>query len=155
MKRATVWLVAVVLGCSGLALASQVNGEPAPPEVPKAKQVVVRYLQLSADQVGAWDQLLANRADALEPLRLDLGQVERALQELLGGEQPDPLQVGELVLAGKSLREQMGAIHRDYVTEFEALLGAEQKQKLGALRRAEQLVPLFPPFQLFGLLPPR
>lgn len=149
------WMSAMLLGWSGLATASPVVDQQAPPDLPKAKQVVVRYLQLSTGQVGAWDQLLADRADALEPLRLELEQVESALQDLLGGEQPDPLQVGTLVLAGKELRDRMGAVHRDYVREFEALLGAEQKQRLGTVRRAEQLAPLFGPFQLFGLLPPR
>ena len=57
------------------------------------------------------------------------------------------------MITGKTLREGIGEAHMTYVRGFEALLALEQKGRLGALRRAERLQPLFPAFRVFGLLP--
>lgn len=154
MKKTAIWMLVAGLGLAGLA-APALAQEPGPPDLPRAKQAVARYLQLTPDQVTAWDGLLAARAAALEPLRLELRDTEEALRDLLAEENPDPFAVGELVLAGKELREQIGQVNRDYARAFDALLQPEQKARLGALRRAELLEPLFPAFRLLGLLPPR
>ena len=120
----------------------------------RAREAVVQFLGLASDQAASWDALLATRKATVEPLRAELQTAEKELQELLQGNSPDPTAVGKLVLKAKGLREQIAAANKAYVDGFEAMLTAEQKNKLAFLRRAEHAQPLFPAFRLFGLLPP-
>lgn len=155
MKRTLMWTLAGVVGLAGLGMLPASAEEPGPPELPRAKHAVIRYLELSPDQVAAWEDLLAVRAEELHPLRQQLHQNGEALRVLLEDESPDPFLVGELILAGRELHLQIAQVNRDSALAFEELLDPRQKARLLALRRAERLEPLFPAFRLFGLLPPR
>ncbi len=121
--------------------------------VPKPKEVVAKFLDLTADQVTQWDALLQKQAETLKPLAEQAKSNGEALRAALGQPAPDPLAVGTLVVKGKLLGEQMAAAHKDYVQGLEALLTTEQKGRLGAIRMAERLQPLLPAFRLLGLLP--
>lgn len=124
------------------------------PEHPAAKQAITEFLALTADQVGQWDALLAEREEAVAPLREQLQSTGDQLKQLLNGPSPDPGAVGTLVISGKTLREGIEAAQRAYVEGFETMLTPEQRGKLGAVRRAARLAPLLPAFGVFGLLPP-
>jgi Spy/CpxP family protein refolding chaperone len=167
MKR-TLLVVAVVLVLAVPALAQQGQGQGRGPrpEIPmagmqageldgsRAREAVIKFLELTPEQVTAWDTLLETRRALVEPLRAELQATEKDLHDLLQTENPDPAAVGTLVLKAKGLREQIAAANQAYVDGFEALLTAEQAAKLALLRRAERAQPLFPAFRLFGLLPP-
>jgi len=137
-----------------LCLAAPLLAQAEGPEAPRAQEAVARFLQMTPDQVQAWNDLLAAREAGVAPLREELRTVEAELKALLDGDSPDPTAVGTLVLEGKALREGIGDFHRAYVDGFEALLAEEQRGRLTAIRRAERLQPLFPAFHLFGLLGP-
>ena len=124
------------------------------PDGSRAREVVIQFLGLTAEQVTAWDALLETRKAAVEPLREELQAVEEQLRELLLSEAPDPATVGTLVLQAQALREQIVAANQAYLDAFEALLTTEQATRLTLLRRAERAQPLFPAFRLFGLLAP-
>lgn len=128
--------------------------QAAEPDGTKAREAVVQFLGLAPDQANAWEGLLATRKSMVEPLREDLQAAEKELQQLLQRDKPDPAAVGSLVLRTKDLREQIASANKAYLDGFEAMLTAEQKNKLAFLRRAERAAPLFPAFRLFGLLPP-
>ena len=165
--RRTLLVVTVVLALAVPALAQQGQGQGRGPrpeiamagaqagdlDGSRAREVVVRFLGLTAEQVTAWDALLETRKAAVEPLRTELQATEKELAELLKGENPDATAVGTLVLEAKALREQIAAANEAYVDGFEALLTEEQKGKLAFLRRAERAQEMFPAFRLFGLLP--
>jgi len=164
-KEISFGALAAAAACLALAVPSSAQPFPAPglrPDMPqaaepdgaKAREAVIQFLALTPDQVNAWDGLLAVRKTAVEPLREDLQAAEKELQGLLQGNSPDPAAVGALVLKAKELRERIGAAFKAYADGFEAMLMAEQKNKLAFLRRAERAAPLFPAFRLFGLLPP-
>ena len=162
--RRTLLVVAVVVALAVPALAQQGGGGAVRAELrmagaqagdldgSRAREVVVRFLGLTAEQVTAWDALLETRKAAVEPLRTELQATEKELAELLATENPDATAVGTLVLKAKALREQIAAANEAYVDGFEALLTDEQKGKLAFLRRAERAQELFPAFRLFGLL---
>jgi Spy/CpxP family protein refolding chaperone len=168
--RRTLLVVAVVLALAVPALAQQGQGQGQGrgprPEIPmagmqageldgsRAREAVIKFLELTPEQVTAWDTLLETRRALVEPLRAELQAVDGELQALLQSENPDAAAVGTLVLKAKGLREQIAAANQAYVDGFEALLTAEQAAKLALLRRAERAQPLFPAFRLFGLLPP-
>ncbi len=146
MKR---WLLVVVAAALAVPALAQEG-----PIQQRGMEVVADFLHLTPAQVEQWQGLLETQEAALAPLREQLRDTERALGELLRGENPDPAAVGDLVLQGKQIKEQMGQVHRSYLEGFEGMLDAEQAQRLTAIRRAERLEPLFPAFRLFGLLPP-
>jgi hypothetical protein len=141
-------LVAVILAMAVPALAQEAT------DVPRPKDTVIRFLELTPEQVTQWDAMLATLEETVAPLREQLRQVEQQLAEELKKETPDPMVVGTLVIQGKGLRVQIGEAHQGYVEAFQAMLTEEQLGKLAFLRRAERAVPLMPAFRLFGLLPP-
>ncbi|MGE5237114.1 MAG: Spy/CpxP family protein refolding chaperone [Acidobacteriota bacterium] len=145
MKRAVV--VAIALAFAIPIWAQQ------PPDHPVAKNAVIQFLGLSPDQTTQWDGLFATFRETAEPLWEQLQAVEDQLRALLQQSNPDPAQIGALVLQGKGLRDQIGAAHQTYLTAFEALLSTDQQAKLWFMRRAARAEPLIPAFRLFRLVP--
>ena len=145
-RKALLWVVMLVVA---MPVVAQEH-----PLADRAKGEVIRFLALTPEQVTEWDGLLTTRHDALVPLREQLRAVEEQLRGLLEQPSPDPTAVGNLVLQGKGLKDQIETANKAYLDGFEGMLGAEQNAKLHFLRRAERAEPLFPPFRLFGLLPP-
>ena len=119
-----------------------------------AQRVIAQFLQLTDDQVAAWDGLIADRNAAAEPLTNEIAAVDADLQALLAGEDPDPFEVGNLVILRRDLAEQLAEVHRTYVEGFETLLTEDQHGQYHFIRRAERAEPLFPAFRTIGLLPP-
>jgi Spy/CpxP family protein refolding chaperone len=119
-----------------------------------AQHVVAEFLNLTEDQIAAWDVLIAAREQAAGPLRDAIAAVQQQLDDLLAGEDPDPLAVGVLVIERRDLGEELADVHRAYVAGFEGLLDAEQLAQYRFLQRAERAEPLFPAFRMVGLLPP-
>ncbi len=146
MQRFVVVLLAVAVAVPVLAQEGPIRE--------RGMEAVARFLALTPEQVDQWKGLLETQEAALTPLREQLRATEEQLAGLLRSDNPDATAVGTLVLQGKGLREQMGAVHRAYLEGFDALLTPEQAQRLAAIRRAERLEPLFPAFRMFGLLPP-
>lgn len=118
----------------------------------RAKEAIIRYLELTPEQVVAWEELLANLRDQLEPVRSQLAEVQRQLAELLQQEHPDPAAVGALVIQGKALRDELNRLISEYEQAFEALLTPEQAAKLVLARRAGHLFPVIGALRLFHLL---
>jgi Spy/CpxP family protein refolding chaperone len=148
----------VTLGPSPLGELAGFDQMPAaladPATAPRPKQVVAKALALTAEQVTQWDALLAELENALETLGEQVKANNEQLRAVLEQTSPDPAAVGTLVIKNKALREQIAAAHENYLEGFEALLTAEQKTKLGAIRLANRLQRLLPAFHRLGLLPP-
>ena len=147
MKKALLALMVVALAVPAVA-------QEVPCGVARAHEAVLQFLELTPDQVGAWDILLQARRDTVEPLRQQLRDIEQQLAALLAEPDPDPVAVGDLVIAGHDLRLQIRDAEDVYVTGFEALLDEQQAQKLHLIRAANRVQPLIPPFRLFGLAHP-
>jgi len=143
-------ILAIVL----LALAVPVLAQEDPGDVPRPKEVVTRVLALTPEQVTEWEGMLDTLHATVEPLATQLRDVEEQLKTLLAEPNPDPTQVGTLVLQGKGLRDQIRDAREAYLDAFEAMLTVGQKGKLGFVRRADRIQPAIPAFRLFGLLPP-
>lgn len=146
---------ALMLGVC-LVLATPLFAQPAPPPAgpdgDQARAVVVRFLQLTQEQADQWQLLLDARKGQVQPLREQLAGVEAAVKDLLSQDQPDPAQVGALVIQAKGLHEQIAAADQAYLDGFEAMLTQDQAQRLNGLRRAAQVQPILPAFRVFGLL---
>jgi hypothetical protein len=120
----------------------------------RGQVVVARFLDLDAQQVTKWDELLAAREATVQALATQVKSLEESLKTELGKVTPDPAVVGNLVIQIRTLRAQMGVAEDAYVGSFEAMLTTDQVTKLTGVRRAARIEPLLPAFRLLGLVPP-
>ena len=109
-------------------------------------QVVAEFLQLTPGQVSELGQLLQARQATLVPLFQTAQTLIQQLGALLnsGG---NPAQVGAIVIEIHALQQQMAQAQQAFLTQFTAILDAEQLQKLQAVQIAAQLQRILPAFQ--------
>ncbi len=111
------------------------------PQGPPPEQVLQEVLGLSNDQVAALKPLLEKHAGPSEAQLSQLRDAERSLAEALKAPNPDPAQVGALLLKVHAARQQVdpGEALRAALAK---ILTPAQKQKLAeaeAARAAEAL----------------
>ena len=113
---------------------------------PSPLQVVAEFLQLRPGQISELEQLLQARQTTLVPIFQTAQALIQQLSVLLnsGG---NPAQVGILVIQIHALQQQMAQAQHAFLTQFVAILDAEQLQKLQAVQIAAQLQPILPAFQ--------
>lgn len=93
------------------------------------RRVLVRVLQLDEDQLAKVAELHQAIAEAVGPLREELKLLGEALRAELGSEDPDPCEVGQLLLAIKELQAEICETLRSFDAEFEAILSPEQLER--------------------------
>jgi len=119
-----------------------------------AQARVAAVLQLTPEQLADWDFLIEDRELAAEPLRAAIAQVQQDIDDLLSSPDPDPTEVGDLVIARHDLGAQLAEVQRTYVEGFVALLDEDQQHQYRFIRHAERAQPLIPAFRVMDLLPP-
>ena len=122
------------------------------PEVPAAKRVVIRTLELTEQQVADWEAVWTTRRNVAEPLREELRSVRGEIRGLLEQPGADSTKVGELVIRAKGLEDGIAAANQSYAEGFEALLDAGQAAKLAGIRKAARVAPVVPSFVRAGLV---
>ncbi len=115
-------------------------------------QIVARFLELTPEQRQEWRAIRRTANGAIRPLAQDLRTTEEALRAFLESDDPDATEIGNLLLAVHSLKQQIHGIVAQSVADFEAILDAEQTARLQALRRAAPLCRLVPAFRDVHLL---
>ena len=119
---------------------------------PDPVAVVAHVLDLSSDQITAWSVILHARQTAIEPLAQQAQMQQQAIAQALGGSNPDPLAVGQAIVALHGLQVQIAAANSQSAGDFEKILSADQQQRLNGLRAAAQVCPIVPAFGATGLL---
>ncbi len=147
MKRVLIVLAILALTLPAAAQSLDANQGPGP-----AEQIVVHFLQLAPEQVDAWHGVATARREAAEPLQDAIADVQAQLDELFAEEEPDPTQVGELVLERRDLVGQLVDVDRSYVEAFEALLDETQMNRLRLVRGAAAVEDVIPAFQKVELV---
>ncbi|HEY6944126.1 MAG TPA: hypothetical protein VI431_03225 [Candidatus Acidoferrum sp.] len=109
-------------------------------------QVVAQFLQLTPSQVTELEQLLQARQAKLVPLYQTVQALTQQLYTLLNSGAP-PAQVGAVVIQIHTLQQQIAHGQQAFLTQFTAILTAEQLQRLQAVQIAVQLQPILPAFQ--------
>jgi hypothetical protein len=109
-------------------------------------QVVAEFLQLQPAQITELGQFLQTRQATLAPLVQTLQALTQRLGILLnsGG---SPAQVGAVVIQIHAVQQQVVQAQQTFLTQFTAILDAEQLQKLQAVQIAAQLQPILPAFE--------
>jgi len=119
---------------------------------PDPVAVVAHVLDLSSDQITAWSAILYARETAIQPLAQQAQAQHQAIAQALGGANPDPLAVGQAVVALHALQVQISAVNSQSAADFEKILTADQLQRLNGIRGAAQVCPILPAFAATGLL---
>jgi Spy/CpxP family protein refolding chaperone len=147
----------VLIVLFALAVVSPVLAQEGPPEGPPpiavaAHNQVALFLELTEDQVAAWDEMYIIHRDAEQPVKEEMRIQEAELKEMIEAGDPDPTTVGELVLLIADLRAELGEIHMTYHEDFMALLDEDQARRLGFVNRADKAQKIIPAFKLFELI---
>jgi hypothetical protein len=148
----------LVLSIMMLALAAPLMAQEKPPETEPgpvmngARHLVVEFLNLDTDQIAAWEILWADHRAAEEPLRQQIASVQAMIDDLFAGGNPDPTELGLLMIERRDLGEALIDVHVVYVEGFELLLDDEQTRRLREIRIAERIQGFIPAFKVFELV---
>lgn len=125
----------------------QLQATPVPPSAEETSplQVVAQFFQLTPSQVSELELLLQARQTNLMPLVQTVQNLTQQLGNLLNSG-ANPAQVGAAVIQIHALQQQAAQVQQAFLTEFTAILTAEQLQKLQAVQIAVQLQPILPAF---------
>lgn len=129
----------VFLAMIALLVASAVAAQPTPPRRPDAvrpEAALGKYLNLTADQIAAWQQIQKDTAATVQPLVANAADLRKQLDAALAVAAPDPLAVGKLAVALKAAREQVRTAHEAANAKRIALLTADQKARYDAFQAA-------------------
>lgn len=146
-------LIAVMTLCVVAPVVAQ-EMEP-PPIVEAAHNRVAAFLQLTDEQIVAWDVIYQIHREAEQPLQDKVAAVQAEIDDLFEAGEPDPAKVGELVIQRHELGEALFEVHRVYHEDFVALLDETQARRLKFIARADDVQQVIPAFKLFELIPKR
>jgi Spy/CpxP family protein refolding chaperone len=94
---------------------------------------LTRALDLTAEQQTAVTALYTTLQTNLETIRDQQEAQREEIRTLLEGDNPDPLVIGQKVIAAHATREQAEALFDTFTTQVSALLTAAQLEKFEAL----------------------
>lgn len=123
-----------------LLVASAAAAQMAPPMVPRAGKVLADYLQLTPDQVTAWQQINRDTATAAQPLAANARDLRQQLDTALSAASPDPASIGKLAVSLHGLQQQIRTLHETAKSKRLALLNADQNAKFAAFEAAAQFI---------------
>jgi hypothetical protein len=121
---------------------------------PPPPAVVASFLGLTPGQVEEMGALLTQVLPSLETLGQQSADVQQQLELLLSQTNPDPAQIGKLVLQLHVLQLEAAQVVEGFHNAFAGLLTQEQKQKLEGVTVASQLQPVVGAFRALYLVPP-
>jgi Spy/CpxP family protein refolding chaperone len=126
-----------------------------PPIVEAAHNRVESFLGLSEEQAADWDAIYQIHRDAEQPLKDEITAVQAEIDALFEAGDPDPAEVGALVIERRQLGEDLIEVHVVYHEGFVALLDEAQLRRLKFIARADEVQQIIPAFKLFELIPRR
>lgn len=153
MKKVLIVLFALAIVSPVLAQEDPSDGPP--PIAVAAHHQVVEFLEMTPDQVEAWNEMNLIHREGEQVIREEIRILEAELKDLMDAGDPDPAAVGELVLQIADLRAEVGEIHVTYHEGFVALLDDDQTGRLHFIARADRVQLIIPAFKLFELIPRR
>ena len=123
-----------------------------PPKPPMPRDAVKKILDLTDQQVQELLDLRQSNGEKVRGLMTQMRDLEKQRRDLLQSSNPDPAQVGALVLQLRSLQQQVQAAQMSYRDGALAILTETQKQKVAQIQEALRLAPQAGPLAAFGLL---
>jgi hypothetical protein len=149
MKKIMFVLLAMAVASPMLAQEPQ---EGPPPIVEASHNAVVRFLDLTPEQVEDWDTIYLIHRELEKPLQEDIAAVQEQIDALFEGGNPDPAEVGALFIERRALTDELVQVHVNYHQDFVLLLDDVQVGKLYFIARADEVQKIIPAFKLFELI---
>ncbi len=126
MKPRSISIAIVALFIAAIATA-----QPRPPQ-----KALADYLQLSDQQVTAWQQIQKDTAATVQPLAENAKDLHKQLETALSAASPDPTAVGKLAVSLRAVEDQIRAAHEAAKAKRIGVLNADQKVKFEAFEAA-------------------
>ncbi len=154
MRRIILSLALLALAAPAAAQLEEPGGpeELSHPVMVAARHAVISFLDLSPDQVDAWDVLWTEHRDAEAPIVQAIRDVQTAIDDLFAGGAPDPTELGLLIIDRRDLGDALIDVHVVYIEGFEELLDDEQMNRLQKIRIADRIERWIPSFKTFNLI---
>lgn len=131
-------------------------GQTEPPEdgtdIPKPVRIMVRYLDMSPDQVAHFIELRQDLRECVAPRHELLKRLKAALKEALSQDPPSSELVGDLVIEIHGVKQEVRRCHAAYQQAFCDMLDDDQLAKMERLQAAAKLRPVIHAFSALGLL---
>jgi hypothetical protein len=141
------FFLSMIVGATLFAQSPDAPQAPGPPDLKT-------FLNLGDDQIQALQILQAQQAQAIQPVAQQLAQQQQKLQQLLEGTTPDPAAVGQLVIAIRTLTQQVQQTLSTFQQQRVNVLVTGQKEKLPTLQFALVLQPAAVQAASLGLISP-
>jgi Spy/CpxP family protein refolding chaperone len=126
--------------------------EGPPPIVEAAHNRVVAFLDLTDEQVVAWDEMYQIHREAERPLKEQMRELQAEIDALFESGTYTAEEIGELTIERRFAGEALIEVHLIYHEDFVALLDEEQVARLGFIARADRVQEIIPAFKLFELI---
>jgi Spy/CpxP family protein refolding chaperone len=153
MKKMIVALFVLAVALPAVAQEGPPDGaEGPPPIVEAAHNRVVAFLQLTDEQVVAWDEIYQTHRDAEQPLKEQIRDLQAEIDALFESGDYTAEEIGELVIERRAATEALFEVHVIYHEDFVALLDEQQQGRLGFIARADKVQEIIPAFKLFELI---
>jgi|GEM_PF-1882742 len=121
-------------------------------EGPGPLRVTAHFLDLTPEQVQQVITIRTAAAELAAPILEQIAGRSAALAELVRGDDPNPTEVGALVLSIHALKAQVGALQQEAAAEIRGLLDATQLQRLEAAARSAPLCRVIPSLAALHLI---
>ncbi len=125
-------------GGAGIERAVFFRGPAQPPDEVIAG--VQQALKLNDTQVNALKALLKVRMDTTNGIFQEMGDKQRALQEIMAQDNPSALDIGNAFLAVQGLQSRLRTTEQKFQTDFEALLAPDQRATIQNLKTASSQI---------------
>ena len=116
--------------------------------------VVASFLSFTEGQTAQFGELLSQFQTTVRPLQEQIAARQSQLDGLLNKSQPNPAEIGRLVLEIHALQRQVAQAIESYQSGFVGLLTGEQRGKVQQVAGASQLQPVVGAFVALYLAPP-
>jgi len=87
------------------------------------------YLELTDDQIAAWDDIQAEIHGTVEGKMSDLMAIREQIRSELDGDSPDATTLGELLIASHQLEQELRSVRETGHDELAGLLTDAQREK--------------------------
>ena len=125
-------LVAAIFFSSGMVTAQRFGGRGGGPMLPPER--LLENLGITDVQAEQITQLREEAKSILGALHEEQKGYRQQLKTLLESEAPNPTDVGNAVIATRTLREEIGATQKSFREAFHGILTLEQQEALEEMR---------------------
>ena len=135
-----------------LLLALTVLAVPAMADGPHPLEVAAHFLALTEEQVAGVVAIEQALQEAVAPVVQQIVQSRAELEELIASAEPDPTDIGTVVLAIRALEQQVAGLRQEATAQLHELLDANQLERLRTASEARPLCRILPALGALHLL---